>query len=198
MEVDLVDSDKLHGQLKASMIGENTNSATLKAAFPAVDSAIIKAVLIASSNNLEKAFDGLLGMSDPEYQPDVLSPGISSHDSLAEHLQQIQADEIFARQLAAQNQPNIRRQTTSHQSVVEEHSFLDDFPILKDNKDSILQGINDTKMKMETKMGSLVNSLKAQYNQRIEGQNRQPQAPAIRAMETQYDHDARVTSRSCS
>lgn len=95
---------------------------TLKEAFPAIDSTVIKAVLRASAGNLEPAFNALLGwlpnckterstiayesaeMSDPDAQKDEPAPPPqpprrpTGPTSTAQS--QLAADEQYARQLA--------------------------------------------------------------------------------------------------
>ncbi|CCG84684.1 protein of unknown function [Taphrina deformans PYCC 5710] len=182
---------------------ENPNVATLKAAFPDVDPAVISAVLIASSNNLEKAFDGLLGMSDPDFKPET--PVVSAPvEPTTEEQRQILADEQFARQLAAQH--SSRRSGThdytsrytdrERQAPKEpEHSFMDDdLPVLKEN---LIQGFNETKLKV----GSFISNLRQQYEKRMENpgtgyDGERTQQPDVYHQNprssTQYDRDART------
>ena len=79
---------------------------TLKEAFPSIDASVIKAVLTASGGQVEPAFNALLGMSDPDSQKDIEPPtkpprptqqygaGTTTAQS------QLEADEMYARQLA--------------------------------------------------------------------------------------------------
>jgi hypothetical protein len=90
---------------------QQKNEQTLKEAFPAVDLAVIKAVLTASRGNIEAAFHALLEMTDPEaaqqepvpppqpprpVQQDPIPP---SGGRLSPYSQMV-ADEEYARQLA--------------------------------------------------------------------------------------------------
>lgn len=179
---------------------ENPNIAVLKAAFPDVDSAVISAVLIASSNNLEKAFDGLLGMSDPNFRPELSAPPVQPTQALSdEQERQILADEQFARQLAAQSTRRARARNGDSPAPQEaqepEHSFLDDdLPVLKEN---IIQGFNETKLKV----GSFISNLRTQYNQRMDTQGSRDDTLRTHQPDlyhqhprssTTYDRDARV------
>lgn len=173
-------------------VKQNPHSETLRAAFPGIDVTVINAVLVASSNNIEKAFDALLGMSDPDYRPEPLAHTVSPQPVLSdEQEQQIRMDELFARQLATQNRRVPRQRAPSTPPDEQERSFLDDdLPILKEN---IIQGFNETKVKV----GSFINNLRAQYTQRVDGQvppgnsRTGQQQPDSRSL-TQYDHDALV------
>lgn len=168
----------------------NPKVADLATAFPAIDENVISAVLTASSGNMEKAFDALLGMSDPDFKPDssLATPTENSQDD--HQTQQIRADELFARQLASQSS---RQRTTSRsrqpdrpprssQDIDAENgrSFLDDdLPIIKEN---IIQGFNETK----TKVNSFIANLRTQYTQRNESvnQNRSNSATPTRGHST--------------
>ncbi|KAI9808420.1 MAG: ubiquitin-binding protein cue5 [Phylliscum demangeonii] len=96
--------------------------AMLKEAFPSIDAAVIKAVLVASSGNIERAFNALLGMSDPDAaqepppppqppRPTVVGPDLSGNTSTSSN--QLQADEQYARQLALQYHESLRQEPPS-------------------------------------------------------------------------------------
>lgn len=178
---------------------EDSNTSTLQAAFPDVQVAVISAVLVASSGNLNKAFDALLGMSDPNFKPEIAPPPVPAVAYDDEQRRQIEADAQYARQLASAS--NLRRERTTNtqsrhsfpEQEEQERSFLDDdLPIIKEN---IIQGFNETK----TKVNSFISSLRSQYNQRIEqadtGKHTQtdPQPSATKAhgrrTSMQYDAD---------
>ena len=175
---------------------ENPNVATLKSAFPDIDSTVINAVLIASSNNLEKAFDGLLGMSDPSFKPDMPARPVERALSY-EQQYQISADEEYARKLASQNtrrqRPSTERRQSQQESTPQDSSrnFLDDdLPVLKEN---IVQGFNETKLKV----GSFISNLRTQYNLKMQANVGGDDAPPEsyhhnRRTSTQYDRDAHV------
>lgn len=78
---------------------------TLREAFPSIDASIVKAVLTASGGNVEPAFNALLGMSDPDSQREPEPPAKPPRPSqqpgqTSTKLSQMEADELYARQLA--------------------------------------------------------------------------------------------------
>ena len=81
---------------------------TLREAFPSIDAGVIKAVLTASSGNVEPAFNALLGMSDPDSQrepdPPIQPPRPVKQQQqpapTSGNLSQLESDELYARQLA--------------------------------------------------------------------------------------------------
>lgn len=145
---------------------ENSDLLTLTNAFPQVDEAVVAAVLTASGGHLERAFDALLGMSDPDYQPEPLvsSRSFSTNEENTKAQEQIHADELLARQLASQSRypaiSHARMQNNVRESP--EHSFIDDeLPIIKEN---IIQGYNETKVKVS----SFINNIRNQYIQKTQ------------------------------
>ncbi|KAL6245248.1 ubiquitin-binding protein cue5 [Rhinocladiella similis] len=77
---------------------------TLKEAFPSIDANVVRAVLSASGGNVEPAFNALLGMSDPDSQrepePPARPPRPIVQPPSSTHMSQMEADELYARQLA--------------------------------------------------------------------------------------------------
>lgn len=78
---------------------------TLREAFPSIDISVIKAVLTASGGSLEPAFNALLGMSDPDSQREPEPPAkpprpTQQQPPTSTKLSQLEADELYARQLA--------------------------------------------------------------------------------------------------
>ncbi|KIW71721.1 hypothetical protein PV04_03856 [Phialophora macrospora] len=79
---------------------------TLKEAFPSIEISVIRAVLTASRGDVEPAFNALLGMSDPDSQrepepaPPAKPPRPSQQPPPGTKLTQLEADELYARQLA--------------------------------------------------------------------------------------------------
>lgn len=77
------------------------NENTLKEAFPTIDAAVVKAVLTASRGEVEPAFNALLGMSDPDAvnieAPPAKPPRPTGQPT---KMTQVEADELYARQLA--------------------------------------------------------------------------------------------------
>jgi hypothetical protein len=74
---------------------------TLIEAFPSIDTKVVKAVLHASGGKVEPAFNALLGMSDPDFQPEEPPPQ-PPRPALKQPQNQMEADEMYARQLAEQ------------------------------------------------------------------------------------------------
>ncbi|OBT69797.1 hypothetical protein VE03_00695 [Pseudogymnoascus sp. 23342-1-I1] len=147
--------------LSAQQQAENT----LKEAFPGVEAAVIKAVLIASGGKIEPAFNALLGMTDPEAAAEAAAiaeqaapPQPPRPVRAGPELTQLEADELYARQLAehydssqdrnrsrgnAQRGPN-QRQGSYHEE--DEYSFMDDdLPVIKEN---LRKGFIETQSKV--------------------------------------------------
>ncbi|TQS38176.1 hypothetical protein Golomagni_01326 [Golovinomyces magnicellulatus] len=167
--------DKTPVELPRPLSHQEKAENTLKEAFPSIDAAIVKAVLVASSGQIEPAFNALLGMSDPEalQEPNsqqfypAASTGIGSTP-----LSQLEADERYARQLASRygnktgNGSGMTRPVTNTtrrnltpvisrpSNSQEERSFLeDDLPIIKDN---LKKGFLET----QNKVNGWINILK--------------------------------------
>jgi hypothetical protein len=76
---------------------------TLIEAFPSIDTKVVKAVLNASGGKVEPAFNALLGMSDPDFKvEDAQPPPQPPRPTQRQPLNQLEADEAYARQLAEQ------------------------------------------------------------------------------------------------
>ncbi|KAG9777533.1 hypothetical protein ABEF93_000357 [Exophiala dermatitidis] len=76
---------------------------TLREAFPTIDASIVRAVLTASGGNVEPAFNALLGMTDPDSQREPEPPAKPPRPTQPTgKLSQVEADELYARQLAEQ------------------------------------------------------------------------------------------------
>ncbi|KAM5436510.1 ubiquitin-binding protein cue5 [Microsporum ferrugineum] len=143
----------------------------LKEAFPNIDGPVIKAVVVASDGNVEKAFNALLGMSDPDAQEDVRPPmpprpavgGVPTSTTQS----QLEDDERYARQLAehysgADQRRGYQQSPWDHgmasgqrgqglkpnELYDREHSFIDDdLPIIKEN---IRKGFLETQSRVNT------------------------------------------------
>ncbi|KXT03907.1 hypothetical protein AC578_9305 [Pseudocercospora eumusae] len=91
---------------------------TLIEAFPTIDTKVVKAVLHASGGKVEPAFNALLGMSDPDFKPEEHTPAPAQppRPALRNPMSQVEADEMYARQLAEQyNRGGQRSQTRYNQ-----------------------------------------------------------------------------------
>lgn len=152
---------------------------TLIEAFPSIDAKVVKAVLMASGGKVEPAFNALLGMTDPDFQPEEVAPPQPPRPSQRQQQQrqpqsQLEADELYARQLAEQynNQGQQTRynqrerqgpnqQRPRYQEEDREHSFFDDdLPEIGRN---IQRGFAETQKQ--------VNSWITTFKKRIDGDN---------------------------
>ncbi|KAL2802790.1 hypothetical protein BJX63DRAFT_440610 [Aspergillus granulosus] len=136
---------------------------TLKEAFPSVELSVVKAVLMASSYDVERAFHALLGMTDPSAQEDYAPPK-PPRPTAAQR--QLEADELYARQLAehynrraqpargGNEDPYSRQRRGEEQEDEKEYNFFDDdLPVIREN---IRKGFLDT----QTKVNAWVQNLK--------------------------------------
>jgi CUE domain len=150
---------------------------TLIEAFPSIDVAVVKAVLTASSGNVEPAFDALLGMTDPDSQQEAPPPAKpprpvqQSAIPTSTAQTQLEADEMYARQLhehysgtsrqqRQKGAPNPQAPRPRTQAEEErEYSFLDDdLPMIRDN---IRKGFLETQ--------STVNKWVANFKKKLDG-----------------------------
>ena len=116
---------------------------TLIEAFPSIDAKVVKAVLTASGGKVEPAFNALLGMSDPDFKPEEAAPQQPPRPAQRQPQTQLEADEMYARQLAEhynssgqrsqtnynQREPGRRgpnQQRPRYDEEDREHSFFDD------------------------------------------------------------------------
>ncbi|KAF2188413.1 hypothetical protein K469DRAFT_703929, partial [Zopfia rhizophila CBS 207.26] len=158
---------------------------TLIEAFPNIDSKVVKAVLVASGGKVEPAFNALLSMSDPNYKAEETPPPQPPRPSQPRN--QVEADELYARQLAEHYQmsseqgygsrtrgdPPVqqrRKETGLKPNELyddREHSFFDDdLPIIKQN---IQKGFLETQTK--------VNKWITDFKKKLDGED-----------EDEYDH----------
>ncbi|ORY16935.1 hypothetical protein BCR34DRAFT_671476 [Clohesyomyces aquaticus] len=151
---------------------------TLIEAFPGIDSKVVKAVLVASGGKVEPAFNALLSMSDPDYRAEETPPPQPPRPA-KQPRNQLEADELYARQLAEHydaqqghgsrshgdhHAPQRRRETGLKPNEMyedKEHSFFDDdLPIIKKN---IEQGFRETQSK--------VNEWITSFRKKIDGED---------------------------
>ncbi|KIW57560.1 hypothetical protein PV05_06101 [Exophiala xenobiotica] len=87
---------------------------TLKEAFPTIDANVVRAVLTASGGHVEPAFNALLGMTDPDSQrepePPARPPRPAVKNPASTQMSQLEADELYARQLAEHYEGSDRQQ----------------------------------------------------------------------------------------
>ncbi|KAJ5112194.1 hypothetical protein N7532_000239 [Penicillium argentinense] len=166
---------------------------TLKEAFPSVDAAVIKAILNASNWNVERAFNALLGMTDPTAQEDMVpppKPPRPSQQPTSTAQRQLEADEMYARQLAEhynaagrrapapgwENDPRYRRPRGSEESDEREYNFFeDDLPVIREN---LRKGFLETQTK--------VNSWVANLKKRIDGEEVDDEPQSSQEYEAQH------------
>ncbi|KAJ5549803.1 hypothetical protein N7535_002256 [Penicillium sp. DV-2018c] len=150
---------------------------TLKEAFPSIEPAVVRAVLTASDWNVERAFNALLGMTDPKAQEEMApppKPPRPTQQSTAAQ-RQLEADEMYARQLSEhynaaprrsprpgwESDPRYQRPRGSEESDERGYSFFDDdLPVIREN---LRKGFLET----QTKVNSWVTNLK----KRIDGED---------------------------
>ena len=95
---------------------------TLKDAFPTIDASVVKAVLTASGGQVEPAFNALLGMSDPDSQQQESEPPVKPPRPTQQFggptptaQSQLEADEMYARQLQDHYAGTTRQQRQQQQ-----------------------------------------------------------------------------------
>ncbi|KAI3341292.1 hypothetical protein F4824DRAFT_309064 [Ustulina deusta] len=161
------------------------NEQILKEAFPTIDAAVIKAVLTASGDQIDPAFNALLGMSDPdavqnEPPREAAPPPKPPRPTNRAVLTQMEADELYARQLA-EHYDNVgayeartvnrgpgdqhRRQATGlkpNEMYDREHNFIDDdLPVITEN---IRKGFIETQTKVNSWFTSLKKKIDGEYD----------------------------------
>ncbi|KAI0200637.1 hypothetical protein F4808DRAFT_158037 [Astrocystis sublimbata] len=167
---------------------QQKNEQILKEAFPSIDASVIKAVLAASGGQIDPAFNALLGMSDPdavqndlprEAAPPPKPPRPTNHTPLS----QVEADELYARQLA-EHYDNVgayearttnrgpggpggqsRRQATGlkpDEMYDREPNFIDDdLPVIAEN---VRKGFLETQSKVNSWFTNLKKKMDGEYN----------------------------------
>lgn len=168
------------------MSEQQKNELILKEAFPAVDVPVIKAVLSASGGRIEQAFNALLEMTDPdavqhEHQQEEQPPPPPPRPVGAPTTSQLEADELYARQLAEHyrsvgeyeartssrdpGMPRGRQQTglKPNEMYDREHSFIDDdLPVIKEN---LRKGFQDTQSMVNTWFTNFKKKLDDQFDE---------------------------------
>ncbi|KAL1643655.1 ubiquitin-binding protein cue5 [Diplodia intermedia] len=151
--------------------------ATLIEAFPDTDPKVIKAVLVASRGKVEPAFNALLSMSDPNFKEEEVPPPQPPRPS--QPRSQLEQDELYARQLAAQysasgSRGNPQQQHQRVQSEDErEHSFFDDdLPVIQEN---IKKGFLETQTKVNRWITDFKKKLDGEEEDEAQPGSSQPQ-----------------------
>ncbi|KAI1855152.1 hypothetical protein JX266_000017 [Neoarthrinium moseri] len=160
------------------------NQQILKEAFPDIEDGVIRAVLVASGGRVDPAFNALLSMSDPDavqFEPrESAPPPQPPRPTGRAPMSQVEADELYARQLAEQfdnagayearahgqsrgQQP--RRQATGlrpDEMYDREHSFIDDdLPIIREN---LRKGFMETQTKVNSWFTTLKKRIDGEYD----------------------------------
>ncbi|RDW76250.1 uncharacterized protein DSM5745_06242 [Aspergillus mulundensis] len=178
---------------------------TLKEAFPSVELSVVKAVLVASSYDVERAFHALLGSHSIQdiWRAGLISSGMTDPSANAQDdyvppkpprpsatQRQLEADELYARQLAehynrrAQPQPPRggdddayqQHRGVSNEAEDKEYNFFDDdLPVIREN---IRKGFLDT----QSKVSSWVQNLK----KRIDGDDEEEATHVARGYGDEY------------
>lgn len=155
------------------------NEAILKEAFPTVDAGIIKAVLSASAGRIDPAFNALLEMTDPdavknEPAREEAPPPRPPRPSAPAQISQLEADELYARQLAehwenvgayeqrtsnrGQGGARTRQQQQQQGEQDKEHNFFDDdLPVIQEK---LKQGFVET----QGKVNSWITTMKKRFD----------------------------------
>ncbi|KAI0867186.1 hypothetical protein GGS24DRAFT_486370 [Hypoxylon argillaceum] len=164
---------------------QQKNEQILREAFPSIDAAVIKAVLAASGGQIDPAFNALLGMSDPdavqnEPPREPAPPPKPPRPANRQPLSQMEADELYARQLA-EHYDNAgayearttnrspagpyRRQATGlkpNEMYDREHNFIDDdLPVITEN---IRKGFIETQTKVNSWFTNLKKKIDGEYD----------------------------------
>jgi|ERR1712000_186361 len=187
------------------------NQQTLKEAFPSIDMGVIKAVLSASGGRVEPAFNALLEMTDPDavtrepQEEAAAAPPLQPpRPQGGRQISQLEADELYARQLADQfdnvgayenRTSNRNRQQRQERTSEEdkEYSFIeDDLPQIRDN---LRQGFFET----QTKVNSWITTMKKRLEEQFDESDDQPHRSGHRTGESSrrsgdYDADPQVLS----
>lgn len=102
---------------------------TLIDAFPTIEKTVVRAVLTASGGQLEPAFNALLEMTDPdaakqEPPPPAMPPRPARTPASTQQQSQLEADEMYARQLAEHYNSTTPQQRQQRQPTDRHNSNL--------------------------------------------------------------------------
>jgi hypothetical protein len=180
---------------------QQKNEQTLKEAFPTVDAAVIKAVLSASRGQIEPAFHALLEMSDPDAvqheQPPAQPPRPVAEPiagPTATPQSQMEADELYARQLAEQydnhgayeartsnrapsgwSRPRQQTGLKPNELYDKDHSFVDDdLPVIREN---LRKGFQETQATVNRWFSSVKKKFDETFEDKEEGEGSEGPKP---------------------
>ncbi|KAI8068093.1 hypothetical protein BC940DRAFT_333299 [Gongronella butleri] len=158
---------------------EDPGVRTLRDAFPTLDVDIIQAILATHGGNVEQAFDSLLSMSDPNYQPAPSSDG-----ELAKS-QQEKDDEALARQLASEYDQQLRQQQQQQQQQDSGFNFEQELPVIKER-------VMEAGAAAKKKLMGFYNSFMEQSNNNAPGTATSSQQPS--AQQSRYQPADRLAN----
>lgn len=125
------------------------NVKILKDAFPDLEVDLIETILDSQGDNLDSAFEILLGMSDPSYKPEP------TNDQLRE-------DEEYARRLARESQPRQNTTQERHEEQGPLFNFQEELPIIKEKVIEAGTGKEKKNKKIRPTYKQTLNSCKKQ------------------------------------
>lgn len=131
---------------------------TLREAFPSIEEKLITAVIIASQGNLDPAFNALLYISDPSFEPEVTIPEAAPPVPTKPKATTLTDDELLARQLQKEfeKEDRRRRQKQRRQQQPESDESPDEFEQLKE---SFTQGIEEARSTLNGWVSGLLKKL---------------------------------------
>ncbi|GAB1209015.1 hypothetical protein APSETT445_007780 [Aspergillus pseudonomiae] len=156
---------------------QQQSETTLKEAFPTIEVSVIKAVLVASNWDVERAFHALLGMTDPSAAEQDVPPPKPPRPSATQR--QLEADELYARQLAEHYNRRAPQSRLEGGHPYDRTRRDNDLPVIRDN---IRKGFLET----QTKVNSWVQNLK----KRLDGED-QDGAPSSQGYRNESDGQTR-------
>ncbi|ANZ75866.1 BA75_02181T0 [Komagataella pastoris] len=156
---------------------------TLKEAFPQFEEKYITAVLVASSGDLDPAFNALLYLSDPTFVPEIPKPQhpkLPTRQSQGGEVSQIESDEKLARRLARQyksssrSSGSTRRESHRKQDAESDDDFFDKF--LDKDLPQFTEQLSKNVEGARSKINSWIGGLGKKIDQTASNQGDQPQS----------------------
>ncbi|TQN75153.1 CUE domain-containing protein 5 [Colletotrichum shisoi] len=175
----------------------------LKEAFPSIDISVIKAILRASGGKIDPAFNALLEMTDPDAAQNETSdeqpPPQPPRPQGGAQLSQLEADELYARQLAehfdnvgsyeartSNRSPGgrVRRQQTGleprpNAEDRESNFFEDELPVIQEK---LRKGFIET----QGKVNNWITTMKKRFDEEFADEDENSQRPGQAQAQGQY------------
>lgn len=183
----------VENQVSTEILPDNVR--ILKEAFPDIDTDVIEAILQSQNDNMDRSFELLLGMSDPQYQPTPppMPPRPQTDTAPYAYWQQhegmtaddqFRRDEEYAKQLALEDERKARQrqQQRREQDKDEDDSifnFQEELPIIKEK-------VKEAGNAAKRKMLEFYNQLKASRNDNHFGSSNTTASSSIPATNAQY------------